>query len=68
MATETLLNGPVEAEDRDEGRKMDPEIRLMGQILRDLREIEPEARARVVRWLSSRCEHDATINETLERR
>lgn len=36
------------------GRKMDPEIRLIGQILRDLQEIDDAGRARVVSYLSSR--------------
>jgi hypothetical protein len=33
---------------------MDPEIRLIGSMIRDLEELDPEARARVMQYLASR--------------
>lgn len=36
------------------GRRLDPELRAMGAMLRMLAELDPEARGRVVRYLSSR--------------
>lgn len=44
-----------EKDDKREGsRAMDPELRIMGQMLRQLDELEDDARGRVVRYLSSR--------------
>lgn len=44
-----------EKDDKKEGsRAMDPELRIMGQMLRQLDELEDDARGRVVRYLSSR--------------
>lgn len=50
-----------EADERPEeeqggGRGMDPELRTMGSMLRQLEKLDKPARARVVAWLSSRCE------------
>lgn len=48
----------VEAErDEEEAtatRRMDPELRVMGAMLRQLEDLDEPARGRVVRWLSER--------------
>lgn len=41
-------------EEQASGRKMDPELKIMGSMLRQLEELDEPAKARVVTWLSSR--------------
>ena len=48
------LKPQVDEDPEDSSRKMDPELRLMGLLLRKIEDLEPPARARVVAWLSSR--------------
>ena len=36
------------------GRKLDPELRTMGAMLRLLEDLDEDARPRVVNWLTSR--------------
>lgn len=44
-----------EADDEvDTGRSMDPELRVLSGILRDLRKLDDAARARVISYLASR--------------
>lgn len=37
-------------------RATDPELRVMGRVLREIEDLKEPARGRVVRWLSSRYE------------
>ncbi len=48
-ATEPEVDG-----DADSGRRMDPELRTMGAMLRMLSDLDPEARGRVVAYLAAR--------------
>ncbi len=55
--TDTLpLNPPPadQAEEEESGRRMDPELRTMGAMLRMLADLDDAACARVVRYLSAR--------------
>lgn len=54
MSTE---NRP-EDDEPDTDRRMDPEVRVMGKLLRTLDELEEPAKGRVVAWLSSRYAND----------
>lgn len=52
-------NGDQEQDQNDEQgptRCMDPELRVMGSMLRQLEELDEPARGRVVRWLTDRYE------------
>ncbi len=52
MASETET--PTEQEEEENSRKMDPEIRLIGQMLRDLQNIDEAGRVRIVSYIASR--------------
>ncbi len=44
----------IEAEENGKSRKMDEEIRIISGILRDLSDLEEDARIRVMSYLSDR--------------
>lgn len=52
--SENDMNDVEPDEDATDTRRMDGELRTLGQILRLLNDMEPPARARVVAYLSSR--------------
>lgn len=56
MITETeTLNDAAEVEDEAQvARRMDPELRTLGALLRMIENLEEPARGRVVAYLSSR--------------
>jgi len=48
---------PIEDDDTtDRGRRLDPELRIMGAMLRQLEALDAAARARVMAYLNSRVE------------
>jgi len=55
--TQEIVNSEVEQE-RDGSRRMDPELRIMGQMLRMLDELDVRTGSRIVAWLSARF-HEA---------
>lgn len=48
------LKPQVDEDTESSRRRLDPELRVMGLLLRAIEELEAPARARVVAWLSSR--------------
>ena len=48
------LKPQVDEDTESSRRRLDPELRVMGLLLREIEDLEPPARARVVAWLSSR--------------
>lgn len=52
--TDLLTDDDAGPEEDGGERKMDTELRVMGQMLRMLRDLDRTARGRVVRYLASR--------------
>ena len=48
------LKPQVDEDTESSRRRLDPELRVMGLLLRAIEELEAPARARVVAWLSHR--------------
>lgn len=61
---ETTVNTtptPNEDDDTAEGRRMDEELRALGQIIRILNGLDAQARSRSVRWLADRYDANPPV-------
>jgi hypothetical protein len=57
--SETQIKADADEEEKEPARRIDPELRVMGAILRLLEEMGPLPRRRVVDYLSSRYKEES---------
>lgn len=63
---QSVKTAPEIDDEREDGqrakREMDPELRVTGQILRLLQDLDPKTRLRVINWLEWRTQEDCGLD------